>query len=177
MWGIVRKCANIALWIEISILGVLVALIFAGSAFGWQAFGVLSGSMEPTIETGALVFIDKNAEPASLQEGDVIAFEVAGDSGAVCTHRIVEVNDDQTFTTKGDNNDAVDANAVPYSKVLGKTADISIPVLGEIMLKITANPTVWIGGVLALTAGLVIITSIKPRRRENLSGEEVSETA
>lgn len=177
MWGIVRKCANIALWIEISILGVLVALIFAWSAFGWQAFGVLSGSMEPTIETGALVFIDKNVEPASLQEGDVIAFEVAGDSGAVCTHRIVEVNDDQTFTTKGDNNDAVDANAVPYSKVLGKTADISIPVLGEIMLKITANPTVWIGGVLALTAGLVIITSIKPRRRENLSGEEVSETA
>ena len=58
---------------------------------------VVSGSMEPEIPVGSLVFIDQRDQ--SVDPGDVIAYRI-GDTMIV--HRVVDQNNDGTYITKGD---------------------------------------------------------------------------
>lgn len=88
------------------------------SVFGMSPVIVLSGSMSPTFETGALIFI-KDIDASTLQEGDVICFL---SSGTAITHRIVAVNTDGeslTFTTQGDANNSVDRAVVTADQIEG----------------------------------------------------------
>ena len=62
--------------------------------FGYKPFIVLSGSMEPSIMTGDMVFV-KETDPDSLKVGDVIAYK---SGSAVVTHRIVEVKSENGET-------------------------------------------------------------------------------
>ena len=61
---------------------------------GYKPFIVLSGSMEPSIMTGDMVFV-KETDPDSLKVGDVIAYK---SGSAVVTHRIVEVKSENGET-------------------------------------------------------------------------------
>ena len=76
-------------------------------AFGIVPYVVLSGSMEPTIETGSVCFINKHADYDSIKEDDIIAFQMK--NGPLVTHRVVEVTD-SGLTTKGDNNTDIDGS-------------------------------------------------------------------
>ena len=97
---------------------------------GYDIYTVVSGSMEPAIPTGSLVYIE-NAQPEEIKEGEVIAFYGARDSAAVITHRVVENNTLMgQFTTKGDANEKADVNPVDYENFIGKAA-MSIPWLGK----------------------------------------------
>lgn len=80
---------------------------------------VLSGSMETEIYTGDVAFV-KNVDTKTLKKEDIIAFR--NEDNKVTTHRIVEIieKEGQTyFRTKGDNNNAEDANLVKESDVEG----------------------------------------------------------
>lgn len=80
---------------------------------------VLSGSMETEIYTGDVAFV-KNVDTKTLKKEDIIAFR--NEENKVTTHRIVEIieKEGQTyFRTKGDNNNAEDANLVKESDVEG----------------------------------------------------------
>ncbi len=96
--------------------------------FGLAEFNVITGSMEPKLPVGSLVYV-KAASFEDLKEKDIIAF----DKGAtVITHRIVSINEsDMLITTKGDANDANDFTPVPYQDVIGKVV-FHIPVYGFI---------------------------------------------
>ena len=86
--------------------------------FGYKPFIVLSGSMEPSIMTGDMVFV-KETDPDSLKVGDVIAYK---SGSAVVTHRIVEVkseNGETRYVTQGDANDAADQGMVKPADVEG----------------------------------------------------------
>lgn len=123
------------------IIGLLV-FIAAVTAFsvlqtplGWRAFVVLSGSMEPKIKTGSVVF---TAPKAEYRENDIITFFANPQQKdlrkvqAVITHRVVKVHDDegrQTFTTKGDANNSADRESVTAAAVLGRVV-LMIPYLG-----------------------------------------------
>ena len=75
---------------------------------GLQIFEVVSGSMEPAIPTGSIVYVEET-EPSQAEEGDVIAFYSATGSGAVITHRVVQnrvVSGE--LITKGDANEKED---------------------------------------------------------------------
>jgi len=110
---------------------VLVCLpITATRLFGYDAYSVVSGSMEPAIPTGSLVYVQETA-PEDMKEDDVIAFYGAKDSNAIITHRVVENKVVMgEFITKGDANKTEDMNAVPYSNFIGKVV-YTIPVLGK----------------------------------------------
>lgn len=97
---------------------------------GYDIYTVVSGSMEPAIPTGSLVYIE-NAQPEEIKEGEVIAFYGARDSAAVITHRVVENNTLMgQFTTKGDANEKADVNPVEYEEFIGREV-LAIPVLGR----------------------------------------------
>lgn len=95
---------------------------------GIQTYNVISGSMEPSISVGSIVYV-KNAEFDTLAEGDVIAFE----SGAsVVTHRITSIDSQsKLITTKGDANNNEDFVPVAYVNVIGKVV-AHVPFLGYI---------------------------------------------
>ena len=69
--------------------------------FGIKPAIVLSGSMEPVIQTGDMIFLH-STDPARLQTGDVICYL---DSGQAITHRIVGIRE-------GEDGQAVSADQV-----------------------------------------------------------------
>ncbi len=89
---------------------------------GYEGYVVVSGSMEPTIPVGSLIY-SKKIDPAILQTGDVIVFIDEARGTTPITHRVV-TNDpaNGTITTKGDANESVDINPVTYDSVVGKVA-------------------------------------------------------
>src|SRR3989344_3278166 len=93
---------------------------------------VKSGSMEPAIKTGGIVVIG----PASpYKVGDVITFGEDTETQVPTTHRIVEINGRgplQTFTTKGDANDAPDPAPTRIPDIHGKML-FTVPYVGYIL--------------------------------------------
>ena len=88
-------------------------------AFGYQPYTVVSGSMEPAIPVGSLVYV-KNRDPAGVAVDEVAAFYKNGDPGTIIVHRVLE--NDRTsgqLTTKGDANAEPDFEPVAYSACIG----------------------------------------------------------
>lgn len=144
---------------------VLVCLpITATRLFGYDAYSVVSGSMEPAIPTGSLVYVQE-AAPEDMEKDDVIAFYGAKDSNAIITHRVVENKVVMCeFITKGDANKTEDMNPVPYSNFIGKVV-YSIPVLGSIAEALTSTMgKIIAGGVIAAALILEVIASAVRRR-------------
>ena len=103
--------------------------IVAPQVMGYGVYNVVSGSMEPEIPVGSVIYV-KHVEPADLQEDDVIAFQ---HDGSMVAHRVV-VNRTTLgeLVTKGDANNVEDLDPIPYSAVEGKVEHV-IPRFGEFM--------------------------------------------
>ena len=100
---------------------------------GYRVYAVISGSMEPAISVGDLVYV-RQTEPENVEENDVIAFCAAEASGAIILHRVVENRTvDGTFITKGDANLQPDLSPVSYNRLLGIT-EKTVPQLGRLAL-------------------------------------------
>ena len=114
------RCLGILSTILLLSLVLLCLPLTVPRLLGYQVYSVISGSMEPAIPTGSLVYIGE-VEPAEVAEGEVIAFYGARDSASIITHRVVE-NRVVTgeFVTRGDANQTKDMNPVPYENVIGK---------------------------------------------------------
>ena len=92
---------------------------------------VKSGSMEPAIQTGAVIV---TRPTAAYRTGDVITFENAS-SDIPTTHRIVGVEESGgavSFVTKGDANEEADNAMVARDDVLGKVL-FDIPYAGFVL--------------------------------------------
>ncbi len=101
---------------------------------GYQPFVVLSGSMEPDIPVGSLIFIDTtDAGRGDLQVGDVICYRL---QDTYVTHRISEIDSLGNYITKGDANDTIDFQPVSFEQIIGK-AWFHIPFLGRILSLVT----------------------------------------
>lgn len=101
--------------------------------FGYTMYEVLSGSMEPGIHTGSVIFDKPGVDAKSLKAGDVITFKAADDPKTLITHRIIEVEIQDgapAFRTKGDANNAPDSGFVRASNVVAQYSNITIPYLG-----------------------------------------------
>ena len=114
----------------IMIASVVVCLGLALPRFaGISQYVVISGSMEPAIPVGSLVYA-READPASLDPGDVIVFYTDEHTDTPVTHRVVENHQaDQEVITKGDANAQNDLSPVIYMNIVGKEI-MHIPRLG-----------------------------------------------
>ncbi|RSL30477.1 signal peptidase I [Salibacterium salarium] len=104
------------------------------SIMGYEIKSVLSGSMEPTFQTGSVIAIEPTEDGTGYKEGDIITYQQEQD--VLVTHRITNVSEsggDVIYETKGDNNDAVDMNPVLADNVVGKYVDFTIPYLGYLV--------------------------------------------
>lgn len=100
---------------------------------GMKSFTVLSGSMEPSIMTGSVIYTMKNL---GYNLNDVITYKTA--TGQMVTHRIVAVENtgEVTYRTRGDANSAIDSTPITSDMIVGKTY-FAIPFIGKVgaMLK------------------------------------------
>jgi len=123
-------CNALGIFLLIAVIAVCVPLTVP-KMFGYHIYTVISGSMEPAIPIGSLVYI-KEMSPEDIAEDDVIAFYGAKDEFSIITHRVLE---NQVlmgeFITKGDANETKDMNPVPYANFIGKV-NLSIPMVGGI---------------------------------------------
>ena len=143
------------------IIVAALAILLVGMRFaGFKVFTVLSGSMEPTYQTGSVIYV-KEVDYTTLQPGDVITFAISEDM--VATHRIVGVVPDDEdpsvlrYRTKGDANDAEDGTLVHYKNIVGKPV-FTIPYLGYIASYIQSPPGSYIA--IAGAAFLLMLTFI-----------------
>jgi signal peptidase I len=121
----------------IFIVCILVIALFLLSTIvpipgNFKAKIVKSGSMEPYIMTGGLVVIHPDS---SYVVGDVVTFGKDTKTQIPTTHRIIEINGDgplQTYTTKGDANNAPDPQVQRFSDIEGKVV-LTVPYLGYIL--------------------------------------------
>ena len=96
---------------------------------GYEIYEVVSGSMDPTIPIGSVVYVEA-ASPEDVQESDIIAF---WRDGEVVMHRVVRNKLlEGEFVTKGDANPIDDVEPVPYSDLIGLVVR-HYPMLGRLM--------------------------------------------
>ena len=115
------------------------------SLFGFKAFIVLSDSMSKTdFDAGDLVLV-KEVDPATLKEGDIIAYTSQNTSnyGETVTHKIrkltTDANGEPGFITYGTTTDTDDETIVTYPYVLGKYTT-NIPKVGRFFMFLKTTP-------------------------------------
>jgi signal peptidase I len=139
-----RAVYHVALWLMVA---AVVPLLW-----GWRATVVTSGSMAPAIDTGDIVVTSPH-DGVGLGAGAVVVFS-DGNGGQVA-HRIVAVNADGTYVTRGDANDMDDSSPLRPDQVVG-VARALIPFVGLPLVWVDKgfwNPFLW--SVAILAAGLM----------------------
>jgi signal peptidase I len=124
----IRRAANIITSIILIAAVIFTAYVMICAArhkavdvFGKSVLKVVTGSMEPSINVGEYIVVEK-VDNSALKKGDIISFysEQTDIYGMLVTHRIVDIQEDGTFITKGDANNIEDSVAVKPDKIVGK---------------------------------------------------------
>lgn len=141
-----RQGENMKRKIEFVIKTISIMLFVCSFAFlvltktnnnmGIRAFTVMSGSMEPTIQTGSLIVTKKQN---SYSSSDIIAYQK---NSVVVTHRLVDIQKNGKeilYKTKGDANKVADSEYIAAGSVLGKQI-LAIPYLGSVFSFVKSLP-------------------------------------
>ena len=105
-----RKICNVISGLLAVVLLALAGVLIVPYLMGYTELAVLTGSMQPTLPVGTLIYV-KEVEPETLQVGDVVTYRLEGDA-----------NSDPD-------------GAITFDRLVGKM-DFYIPYLGYISLNI-----------------------------------------
>ena len=151
----VKKILNVFQSIEVVIAVIILILMLLPKLLGISTAAVQTGSMEPNVHVGALVYY-KEVDTDEIEKDDIIAFEYGN---MLIMHRVYEVRDEY-FITKGDANDVVDSKYVYFDEVKGKVL-FNIPYIGNIAYGIQGNKLIYILiGIIILNIIISIVISI-----------------
>lgn len=120
-----KKLSYITLWLFLGTVLIFLLFPLLPIKDNYSLKMVTSGSMSPTIRTGAIVMVKPLA---SYKVGDIITFQVGPSSKDIVTHRIVRQQETQ-FITRGDANNVDDMHPIEHQQILGKVL-LTIPWLG-----------------------------------------------
>lgn len=172
--GSALRVARYAVQVAVAAVAVAAAALLVGpKALGWQGVIVLTGSMEPALETGGVAFVDP-VEPEDIGVGDIMTF-TRPDSDQQVTHRVIEVigtTSGPLFRTKGDANDNPDGWVVGSRQVVGKVR-FALPHLGGFVELLVGNRRA-LGLAMAVPALYLIVDDIRrgrAKRREKEGGD------
>ncbi len=176
MMRAIRFIGSALLWVLAGI-GVLSGALWGANAAGLvQPLVVISGSMEPGIMTGDLIF----ATPTPVDDVEVgeVASLPSARTGNLVTHRIIEItapDGGYSIRMQGDANDAPDAEA--YEIAAGANVwqpGLTIPGGGH-AVQTLAQPGVAIP--LLVTIGALIALAALPTRRARSEEGDTEEPA
>ncbi len=135
---------------------ILCSMLVLPGIFGYHMYNVISGSMEPAVKVGSLIYVRAD-EPAKIKENDIIAFYSSAEDGGIITHRVIENNAVAgRFRTKGDANDTEDLTPIEYENYIGRVS-LVVPYMGELFTvmsssygKIAAACVTFLGALLSV---------------------------
>lgn len=143
------KICSILSTLIIAVFAVVALLLVVPMLMGCKNMAVLSGSMEPNIPVGSVVFV-KETPAENIKEGDVITYRLNGNT--MVTHRVVSIDTaNRQLVTKGDANDVEDGSPVAFSEIVGKEW-FHVPLLGYLSIYIK-TPV----GILAVCGVLIVL--------------------
>ena len=161
-------CSTLSGIIIAALAAIAIALILP-KLLGMGEYVVLSGSMEPTIHVGAIVY-DKAMDASTLREGDVVTYRLSAD--ALVTHRVTVIDrEEKTVITKGDANDTPDANPIPFDNIVG-VVKFNIPYLGFIAKYMKTG--LGIGVICGILVILIILNALPDLFKEDDEEKETN---
>ncbi|OYT55851.1 MAG: signal peptidase I [Desulfurococcales archaeon ex4484_217_2] len=110
------------------VIPVIILLLLFSGFFGVKPYVVVSGSMEPTLNIGDIVFIGKTSFN-DVKVSDIVAYY---DGNNIVIHRVVEIKNDDgkvLLKLKGDANDNIDPIDVTKELFIGSVV-FKVPKLG-----------------------------------------------
>lgn len=168
----IRRAGHAALtflvWAALGLGLGLIGIVTLPSVFGLKSLTVVSGSMEPTIETGSVV-IDEVISPLDARPGDIVTFQDPLHPRQL-THRLQKMRvegDTAYMVTLGDANDAPERWTVRTDGEIGRVV-AHLPKLGYARAALGTRYArlAVLGAVMALGAFL-LVDMWRPRRRED----------
>lgn len=131
--SIKKKAGDLVFFFIMLLFCVCIIGLIRGNApavFGYRILNVISGSMEPEIETGSYIII-RETDSDELVVGDIITFisKEPAIYGMYNTHRIYDICKDTytgetLFITKGDAYEETDAYPVHENEIVGKLVKV-----------------------------------------------------
>ena len=112
------------------IVPVIFMMLLISGALGIKPYVIVSGSMEPTLNVGDVVFIEKS-DFNEVGSSDIIAYY---NGEQIIVHRVVDIkvsNNDVVLKLKGDANENIDPIGVTEELFLGKVV-FKVPKVGLI---------------------------------------------
>jgi signal peptidase I len=161
-----RAALRFASWLVAGFALCLTAVVALPGAFGYRSLTVISGSMEPTLETGSVV-IDDVISPLDARPGDILTFNDP-ERKRLLTHRLRRMRVEggmAHMVTQGDANDAPERWSVPVKGEVGRVA-YHVPKLGHLRAFISRREVRLglLGGVLLI--GLLLLVDVwRPKER------------
>lgn len=113
-------------WLVTAVLS-LAMFFFAFGFFGIKPSFVPTHSMEPKINSGDIVFT-RGVDASNVQVGDIVRYRVGNMD---ILHRVIGINPDGSFSTKGDNNNVADPQPVLREQIVGRYVG-RVPKLGYV---------------------------------------------
>ena len=107
------------------ILILMYLIIFIPVFWGYKPLVVISGSMEPILKVGGILYYE-DYNNNSFKKGDILVYKT---KKHIISHRIVKAKNN-SFITKGDANKSNDRRVVKSKQILGKGTNFSIPYIG-----------------------------------------------
>ena len=140
---------------------VCAAAVILLYVLGFHPNIVVSGSMEPVIQTGAVAFVNVRDRDVSIN--DIVEYKITQDNGreTYVVHRVIGT-ENGNFITKGDANDERDAHEVMPSQIVGKYK-FSIPGAGRISIRLR---NVIFGGYIFLYVFTAILMKLTDEEEE-----------
>jgi signal peptidase len=119
----------------------------------YEVLIVRSGSMEPTLSTGGVVIVDRNA--LSPRVGTIASFRQL--DGTMVTHRVVGM-DGERYITRGDANRTNDTVTRPATAVYGGVV-LALPIVGYIV-HLLGHPVAFLILLLG-TGGFLVVDQLR----------------
>lgn len=137
-----REKKHISVLAIVIILLSLLVVLLNSNLFRYWMVAVGSGSMEPTINVGDIIIVDKQYQKRldKLDVGDVLVFKIGKN---IYTHRITKITENNgkySINTKGDREGQMeDSWVVTNDDVIGVV---------KFKIKYIGYPTVWLSRIL-----------------------------
>lgn len=162
MIGKIFKTVLNTILVLLVLLGVFVVFSFIPFPGNYRVFTVQSGSMEPTIHTGSMLFV-KPAKDYNV--GDIVTRRT-NDPKITITHRIADKKDDEgriTFKTKGDANESSDIETVNQRDIIGRVF-LTVPFMGYPVAYAKTTPGIIL--LIIIPAVIIIYDEIQKIKKE-----------
>ncbi len=98
---------------------VIFLVYFCSGYFKYHVIAIASGSMHPYLNKGDLVVVEKINKDTKLKKGMIIAYKYNGVTIIHRINRVVKINNEDIFYTKGDSNNEEDKYKVKKSMISG----------------------------------------------------------